>query len=209
MLNNPTPQGLTNTEIRATPLPISGTVAVTGAGDASAANQVAGNASLTTIAAKDFATQTTLAAVLAKIIAAPATEATLVSIDAQLALIKAKTDNLDASLASRSSTAATQPVAIIGTPTVEISSQPIQVSGTVTATTKATASTSDPLYTEAASSALSQTLDGFLRVLSTLDPARNNIPTSGLNPSGSLGRETESSTRKSRLSWDASGSQLY
>jgi hypothetical protein len=44
-------------------------------GAASAALQTSGNASLTTIAAKDFATQTTLAPVLAKIIAAPATEA--------------------------------------------------------------------------------------------------------------------------------------
>lgn len=42
---------------------------------ATATLQTAGNASLTTIAAKDFATQTTLADVLAKIIAAPATEA--------------------------------------------------------------------------------------------------------------------------------------
>jgi hypothetical protein len=42
---------------------------------ATATLQTAGNASLTTIAGVDFATQTTLAAILAKIIAAPATEA--------------------------------------------------------------------------------------------------------------------------------------
>src|SRR5438046_2776658 len=53
------------------PLPISGTITATG-----------------------VSTETTLAAILAKIIAAPATEATL-------ALIKAKTDNLDVALSTR------------------------------------------------------------------------------------------------------------
>lgn len=60
--------GLTDAQLRATPVPVS----FTGGGDASAANQVTGNASLATIAGKDFATQATLA------------------------LIKAKTDNLPA-----------------------------------------------------------------------------------------------------------------
>lgn len=44
-------------------------------GAATAANQLTEIAALTSIASKDFATQTTLAAILAKIIAAPATEA--------------------------------------------------------------------------------------------------------------------------------------
>lgn len=47
-----------------------------GAGDASAANQVTGNGLLSTIAAKDFATQTTLAAVLAKLNASVAVTGT-------------------------------------------------------------------------------------------------------------------------------------
>lgn len=68
-----------------TALPVSGTVTVTGAGDASAANQAAGNASLASILAKIIAApateakqdtgNTSLASILAKIIAAPATEA--------------------------------------------------------------------------------------------------------------------------------------
>ncbi len=51
------------------PLPITDALGST------AAKQDTGNSSLSTIASKDFATQTTLAAVLAKILAAPATEA--------------------------------------------------------------------------------------------------------------------------------------
>jgi len=119
--------GLTDAELRATPVPVSGTIAVTGAGDATAANQATEIASLATIAAKDFATQTTLAALLAKVIAAPATEAkqdtlqtainllakltdtqpvsaaslplpTDASTETTLAAIKAKTDNLDTAL---------------------------------------------------------------------------------------------------------------
>ena len=51
-----------------------------------------------------LATQTTLAAILAKIIASPATEATL-------ALIKAKTDNIDVALSTRTKAADVQAVA--------------------------------------------------------------------------------------------------
>ena len=58
------------------PLPIEGTFsAEPPVGGATEAKQDTGNASLATIAGKDFATQTTLAALLAKVIAAPATEA--------------------------------------------------------------------------------------------------------------------------------------
>ncbi|MER9665564.1 hypothetical protein [Mesorhizobium sp. M0203] len=49
--------------------------------------QTAGNTKLDTLIAKDFATQTTIAAILAKIIAAPATEATLAGILAALAIV--------------------------------------------------------------------------------------------------------------------------
>lgn len=57
------------------PLPVSGTVTVDTSLLATAAKQDTGNSYLSTIAGKDFATQTTLAAILAKIIAAPATAA--------------------------------------------------------------------------------------------------------------------------------------
>lgn len=53
----------------------------------------------------DPATQTTLAAILAKLIASPATEATL-------ALIKAKTDNLDVALSTRTKPADVQAVSL-------------------------------------------------------------------------------------------------
>lgn len=43
---------LTDAELRATPLPISGSVSISGGGDASAANQVTGNASLSSINTK-------------------------------------------------------------------------------------------------------------------------------------------------------------
>lgn len=49
-------------------------------GGATEAKQDAGNASLVTIAGKDFATQTTLAAVLAKLSADPATQTTLAAV---------------------------------------------------------------------------------------------------------------------------------
>ena len=61
-----------------------------GAGDASAANQVAGNNLLTTISSKDFATQATLVALLAKVIAAPSTEAKQDTGNTSLAAILAK-----------------------------------------------------------------------------------------------------------------------
>ena len=57
---------------------------------ATAALQITGNTSLSTIAGKDFATQTTLAAILAKIIAAPATEAKQDTGNTALASILAK-----------------------------------------------------------------------------------------------------------------------
>jgi len=59
-------------------------------GYATEAKQDAGNASLVTIAGKDFATQTTLAAILAKIIAAPATEAKQDTGNTSLATIAGK-----------------------------------------------------------------------------------------------------------------------
>lgn len=70
--------GLTNAELRATPVPVSGTLEIDSSLLATSAKQDTGNTSLASILAKlsaDPATQTTLAAILAKIIAAPSTEA--------------------------------------------------------------------------------------------------------------------------------------
>ncbi len=61
--SNETPVSLAN------PMPVTGTVAVTGAGDATAAGQDTGNASLASIAAEDFATESTLAALNTKVTA--------------------------------------------------------------------------------------------------------------------------------------------
>ncbi len=66
---------LTDTQLRASAIPVSATSLPLPAGAATDTKQDTGNASLSTIAGKDFATQTTLSAVLAKIIAAPSTEA--------------------------------------------------------------------------------------------------------------------------------------
>jgi hypothetical protein len=62
-------QGLTDTQLRLTPVPVSGTLGL----PSNAAIETGGN--LASLVAKDYATQTTLASILAKIIAAPATEA--------------------------------------------------------------------------------------------------------------------------------------
>lgn len=67
--------GVSSPVVVGNPLPITGTVSVDTSALATSAKQDTGNGSLATIAGKDFATQTTLAALLAKIIAAPATEA--------------------------------------------------------------------------------------------------------------------------------------
>jgi hypothetical protein len=95
--------GLTNAELRATPVPVSGTVAVTGVGDATAAKQDTGNTSLATIAGKDFATQTTLAALLAKVIAAPSTEAKQDSIITLLTTLLGYTDGIESLLTTLNS----------------------------------------------------------------------------------------------------------
>lgn len=116
---------------------VSGSVAVTGTfwqatqpisaatlplptGAATEAKQDTGNSSLSTIAAKDFSTETTLA------------------------LIKAKTDNLDVTLSG-------------GGTHVIVDSMPAAASA-------ATATEEAPEYTEAASEAFSQDLSGNLRV---------------------------------------------
>lgn len=57
------------------PVPVSSSTLAT------SAKQDTGNTSLATIAGKDFATQTTLAAILAKLIAGPSTEATLAAFE--------------------------------------------------------------------------------------------------------------------------------
>lgn len=84
------PGGVSSPVTALNPLPITGTLALP-SGAATEAKQDTGNASLASIAAEDFATQATLAAVLAKIIAAPSTEAkqdagntSLASIDGKL-----------------------------------------------------------------------------------------------------------------------------
>ncbi len=115
-----TTDGLTNTELRATPVPVSGTVTVDTSTLATAAKQDTGNSSLSSI--------------LAKIITAPATEAkqdigntslsTIAGKDfatqTTLALIKAKTDNIDVALSTRTKPADQQHVIIdSGTVTVD------------------------------------------------------------------------------------------
>jgi hypothetical protein len=88
-------QPLTDTQLRATPVPVSGTVAVSNF----PATQPVSAAALPL--PTGASTETTLASILAKIIASPATEATL-------ALIKAKTDNIDVALSTRTKPADTQ-----------------------------------------------------------------------------------------------------
>ena len=75
--------------ITADGLKVNGTLALP-AGAATEAKQDTGNTSLATIAAKDFATQTTLAALLAKVIVAPATEAKQDTGNTSLSTIAAK-----------------------------------------------------------------------------------------------------------------------
>lgn len=65
-------------------------------------------ADITAVAGKDFATQTTLAAILAKIIATPATEATLASVLAKLSADPATQTTLAAVLAKLTADPATQ-----------------------------------------------------------------------------------------------------
>jgi hypothetical protein len=86
--------GLTNSELRATPVPVEASIDTTGL--ATDTGQTTGNASLATIAATDFATQTTLA------------------------LIKAKTDNLDVALSTRSKPADQQHVIVDSSATVGV-----------------------------------------------------------------------------------------
>ncbi len=88
--------GLTDAQLRATPVPVSGTVSTTITNDGTFAKETGGN--LATIAGKDFATQTTLA------------------------LIKAKTDNLDVALSTR---------AVTGLTDTQLRATPVPVSGTV------------------------------------------------------------------------------
>ncbi len=57
--------GLTDTQLRATPVPVEATIDTTGL--ATDTGQATGNASLSTISAKDFATQSTLAALLTEL----------------------------------------------------------------------------------------------------------------------------------------------
>lgn len=117
-----TTDGLTDAELRAAPVPVSGTVTVDTSTLATAAKQDTGNSSLSSI--------------LAKIITAPATEAkqdigntslsTIAGKDfatqTTLALIKAKTDNIDVALSSRTKPADQQHVIIdSGTVTVDTS----------------------------------------------------------------------------------------
>lgn len=115
-----TTDGLTDAELRAMPVPVSGTVTVDTSLLATGAKQDTGNSSLSSI--------------LAKIITAPATEAkqdignsSLASIAAEdfatqttLALIKAKTDNIDVALSTRTKPADQQHVIVdSGTVTVD------------------------------------------------------------------------------------------
>ena len=81
---------LTDTQLRATAVPVSGTMTA----NIGTTNGLALDSSLTTLNAKDFATQTTLA------------------------LIKAKTDNLDVLLSTRTKPSDTQPVSIASTVSV-------------------------------------------------------------------------------------------
>jgi len=102
----------------ASPLPvaiISGGGGTGGGGDASAANQttqiteaIATNTKLDSLVAKDFATQTTLAALLSKLSGDPATNTTLVNILAKLSNDPATQTTLAAILAKLSSDPATQ-----------------------------------------------------------------------------------------------------
>lgn len=96
--------GLTNTELRATPVPVSGTVAVTGsATSAKQDTQITAEQAILAKLSADPATQTTLAAILAKIIAAPATEASLAALLAKVIAApstETKQDTGNTSLAS-------------------------------------------------------------------------------------------------------------
>lgn len=142
---------LTDTQLRATPVPVSGSVTTGGLTDAQlrATAVPVSNASLplpagaateTTLSSvltsvdglegKDYATETTLAALNTKIPASPATagnqatgNASLASIDGKdfatqttLALIKAKTDNIDVLLSTRTKPADTQPISAASLP---------------------------------------------------------------------------------------------
>lgn len=102
-------------------LTVDGTVAVTNANL---------DAALSTLG-----TQTTLAAILAKILAAPATEATL-------ALIKAKTDNIDVALSSRTKAADAQH-AIIDSGTVAVTNANLDAALSTLATQAGAGATSD------------------------------------------------------------------
>lgn len=122
------------------PLPVSGTVTIDPTGLATSARQDTGNASLASIAAEDFATQTTLAAILAKILAAPATEAKQDTGNTSLASIDAKLTN---------------PLPVSGSVTTggltdaQLRAAPVPVSGTVTVDTSllATAAKQDAAAT--------------------------------------------------------------
>ena len=84
---------LTDTQLRATAVPVSAASLPLPSGASTAANQ-------TTLIAKDFATQTTLAAILAKILVAPATEAKQDTLNTAVGLLAKLTDTQPVSAAS-------------------------------------------------------------------------------------------------------------
>jgi len=140
-------------------------------------------ASLVSILAKlsaDPSTETTLAALLAKIIAAPSTEAkqdTIITAigttnakdfatQTTLALIKAKTDNLDVALSTR---------AVTGLTDAELRATPVPISGTVTATPSGTQNVDVTANTIGLSTGTKQ--DAQTALLTTIDGDTSNIST--------------------------------
>jgi len=120
--------GITDVQIRATPLPVSGTVAVTGT-FWQATQPVSGTFWQATQPVSGTFWQATqpVSAVSLPLPLGAATEATLglVATQATLALIKAKTDNLDVALSTR---------AVTGITDAQIRATPLPVSGTVAVT---------------------------------------------------------------------------
>jgi len=123
--------GLTDTQIRATPLPVSNASLPLPAGASTSALQTTGNTSLSNIDTKVPALGQALAAASTPVVLTAIQQAALTppaaitgfSTEATLALIKAKTDNIDVALSTR---------AVTGLTDTQIRATPLPVSGTVT-----------------------------------------------------------------------------
>lgn len=206
-----TPLGLTNDQLRASAIPVSITTTV---GDSTAANQVLEIAQLTAIAAKDFATQTTLALMKAKTdnldvaLSTVATQATLATINTAIGSINTQTATILASNASIDSKMIVDNTGDVNMGRIGLLAVAVEVGSGASSTgtqrvilatdqatlpvsvvgssavNTATATRNAPTYVEASSSALSQDLMGNARVVVFTDRTVNSMMRDGLSPRG-------------------------